>query len=228
MSYSLDKIRKRNSQIYEIYRQVLITVSCSHVETRLKRDPNSSIESLREEIQPLLYCIERDAKTVHFERSDGLDEFAHQYKLPILKNFFYKSWKRRLILLLDILRKPRSSRKHPYDDILIQYLYPGSRPSQRHALIRKDLERLKSRFPQLGPILKAHKPLTSDFIISSDQQAIPEAGTYCVSYRYSGDHLDLGAGYCDFADCAALCSGKTSLCTQRGKLLGTDGTMEYD
>lgn len=163
MGYTPDKIKKRNMQIYEIYRKILIIEASVYAEKRVRKGRSASLEGISEAVRVLLCCTEQDRKNIQFERKDGLYGFARKYRLPIFKNFFYKSWQKRLVLLLHILRTPRSSHKHRYDEIPFQRLYPGLSRKQRHALIRKELERLRSWVPRFGPILQRQEPLGSNF-----------------------------------------------------------------
>jgi hypothetical protein len=229
MGYGLDKIKKRNTQIYEIYTQVLIIVASLHASTRFKRGQNASLKSIREAVQLLLYCIEQDKRNIYFEKEDGLHEFAHKYRLPIFNNFSYNRWQRRLTLLLNILETTRSSRRYPYDETSIQRLYPRLSPGRRHALVRKDLERLKARFPQFGLILRRLHWVRSNFTFLMSKQTIPKNGTVCLSYRHTSGHFNLRIGYCQFSESITVCSGKPSFCARRNdQPLQADQKKEFD
>ena len=229
MGCRLDKIKKRNTQIYQIYKQVLIIAASLHAQMRLKAGPNGSLKGIREAVQLLLYCVERDEKNIHFDKEDGLHEFARRYGLPIFNKFSYNRWQRRLTLLSNILETPRSSWRHPYNETSIQLLYPGLSPRRRHALVLMDLHRLRSRFSQLGPMLKHLHRVRSNFTFVLSKQTIPRDGTVCVSYRHTSDHSNPGVGYCQFSDSITVCSGNPSFCARKtDQLLEVDRKKEID
>ena len=172
MGYTPDRIKKRNMQIYEIYRKILIIEASVYAEERIKRRQSEYLKGVSEAVRILLCCTEQDRKHIQFDRKDGLYGFACKYRLPIFKNFSYKNWQKRLALLSHILKTPRSSQKHLYDEIPFQRLYPGLLRKQRHALIRKELERLRYWVPQFGPILQRQEPLGSNFAFWTDQKCM--------------------------------------------------------
>jgi hypothetical protein len=215
--YNQEVMRKRNMQIYEIYRQVLIFKASVYAAERLGGTRNASLDGIKEAVGLMLHSIKQDRRKVEFQNKDGLYEFSKKYRLPVFKTFFYKCWQRRLTLLAHILTSSRSAHKYPYDQSNIRQLYPELSSRQRQALIRKDFERLKSWFPEFKTILK--KDLTRlDLVFWAGWQD----RSYCVSYRHYGDHLDLGIGHCDFADSMSGCCGRPSFCTRGGLFFETN------
>jgi hypothetical protein len=194
VDHDLNKIRKRNMQLHEIYRQVLIIEALAHANKRLKRGRNGPLESIHEAVRLLSHCLEQDGKNIHFEEKEGLYEFAHKYRLPIFKNFSYKTWHRRLVLMYYTLITPRSFRRNLYDGIPMQRLYPGLSRRTRRALIRKDLERLRLSFPRLEPLLKRQEWPAPNLTFLTGEQVFLENKECWTFYQGSSDHLELGIG----------------------------------
>jgi hypothetical protein len=229
MGRKLDRIHKRNIQIYEIYRQALIIEAAVCAEKSLEKGGNPIIENTPEAVGLLLHCLEHDRRSLHLKRKDGLHKFAQKYRLPIFKYFQYKVWQRRLGLLCQVLTTPRSHHNDRYDEIPVQHLYPGLSAEQRYALIQKDFQRIGLRFPRLGTLLKRQEQLRSNLTSLTSQEGIGESGMFCVSYRHSSDHSDLGIGYCKFGGSVTVCSGKPSFCTRMSKpSTSTNQEQEFD